>query len=267
MCKKYIKVLYGGILGTVALIILSCVFIVVDQHTFINMCILIINWPILINTFKNNNLIFGDYCLTDLLKSKPKYLVSFFLNNLVIEYPLNTFIKVKMTELLDGVLINKEYNELLLSLAEKILDEFIIEGKKLSCAMEGFKLWIFDNYQQIDGENMNLRIVIIKVSYKFLLHEYSLGNYKEFQNHYEKFKKNLLKYHSMMQYDYIKRVMNTLKVLNTKGEFKKYDSKYIISDLEGLLKQSDNYNKRTNLIINKLMLASSIKYSNSNKSY
>ena len=129
--KEYIQLLYGGIIGTIILIISSCVFILANQYTLISMVILIINWPILLNLFMNNNLVFGDYCLIDLLKSEPEYLVSFLGNNMDVEYPLNVFIKEKMNEHLDGVLIKKEYNELIISLTEKIIDEFILKERYL----------------------------------------------------------------------------------------------------------------------------------------
>ncbi|MGH4117895.1 hypothetical protein [Clostridium sp.] len=45
-----------------------------------------------------------------------------------------------------------------------------------------------------------------------------------------------------------------MKVLRGGGKFENFDSRYVISDLEELLKNCDNYNKRTDLIINKLIV-------------
>ena len=112
---------------------------------------------------------------------------------------------------------------------------------------------------------MNLRIVIIKVSYKFLLHEYSLGNYQEFLKNYQKLEKILLNYQAMLRYDYIKRMMNTLRTLEEKGKLEKFDSRYVISDLEGLLKNSDNYIRKRDLLIKKIMSIGAAGLTNENE--
>ena len=84
---------------------------------------------------------------------------------------------------------------------------------------------------------MNLRIVFIKVSYKFLLHEYSLGKYKVFLNDFKKFENFLLKYESMIKFDYIKRMMNTLMELDKNGKLDNFDSRYVNIGLRSSTKE------------------------------
>jgi Peptidase family M50. len=250
--KQYIKLLYGGIWGTIALIVSSSIFILINKYTVINLIILIINWAILINSFSNDNLVFGDYCLIELLKSRPYYLVAFFQNNLATEYPLNSFVKTKMDNFLERILLKREYNELILSLIDKILDDYIIEQKMLTEELERFKNWVFDNYGQFNKVNKSLIISIIKSSYKFLLHEHSIGMSREFLCNYKKFENYLSNNENFKRYEYIKRMINTLQVLEKNEGFLELDSKYPISDLEDLLKDCDNYNKKIILIISKL---------------
>lgn len=251
--KQYIKVLFGGVFGTIALVILSGILIIFNKYNAVGVILLIINWLVLINTFQNSNLVFGDYCLISLIKSSPCYLVSLLLNNLALEHPMNTFVKIKMSELLDRIISNEQYNELLLSLAEKVLDEYIIEGNPLDKSMSDLKHWVFNNYQLLDEGNFPLRIAIIKASYKFLLYEYSIGKHNDFIEDYKKFKEYLIKYEQLKRYDDIKRMMNTLKEIEEKGSLKGFNSEYIISDLENLLSNCDNYTVRTKVIIEKLL--------------
>jgi len=139
-----------------------------------------------------------------------------------------------------------------LGLADKILDEYIIDKKELSYELEELKEWVFINYDQINNNNLILGISIIKLSHKLLLHEYSLKKKSEFTQDFKKMKDYLLKNEQFIKYEFIKRVMSTLKFLNNDGNLLKSDFKYIISDLEFSVGECDTYKKKIILIINRL---------------
>jgi hypothetical protein len=139
-------------------------------------------------------------------------------------------------------------------LADKILDEYIIDEKGLGYELEELKKWIFNNYAHINNNNNNIILVIsiIKLSHKFLLHEYSLKMKSEFLEDFNKMNDYLLKNEYLLKYEIIKRVMSTLSFLSNDGDLLKADFKYIISDLEFSVGECDSYKKKIMLIITKL---------------
>lgn len=250
--KKYICFIYGGIIVTIIIIIIALFFIIFNKAVLINLIILIVNWPILLKSFNNENLNFGDFYIINMLKKQPDNICGVLQNNLMVEYPLNCFLVTKIENFLKDSINKEEYDELILGLADKILDEYIIQEKKLSYELEQLKKWVFNNYSKRNNNNLILITSIIKLSHKFLLHEYSLKMKDEFMDDYNKLNDYILKNNHLTKYEIIKRVMDTLKFLSDDGKLLKADFKYIISDLEFLVSECDNYKKKVLLIINKL---------------
>lgn len=210
--NKYIKILYGGPIFTLTIIIVSSIFIIANKFTIICMIVLVTNWIIFINIFYSNVNVYGDYCLIDLLKEKPEFIISTFSNQFPLEYPVNDFIIYESEVFVDKMLLNGEYNNLILALINRIIDIKIIREEKLSIESSRFKDWMFNYYFEHSTKNLMVDAKIIKVAYKLLLHEYCLTKNELKIDNYKSFKKfiNLMNYNN---YKYLNMLDESLKGL------------------------------------------------------
>ena len=137
-------------------------------------------------------------------------------------------------------------------MADKIVDEYIIEEKELSFQLEKLKQWIFGSYERDEEEACIPTIVKIKISHKLLLHEYVMKKKDGFQDNYNKLLSYLPKMKLSPYYEFIKIIMNTLKQLYEEGGSVDLDFKFFISDLEFSVSECENYQEKIALIGNRL---------------
>lgn len=250
--KQYIRFIFSGIIITIIIMIIASILLVFNKLIILNLLIVIFNWPILIKALDNENLSYGDFYLINLLKNKPDYICAVLQNNLVVEYPLNYFIVTKIENFLNTSINTEDYDDLILGLADKVLDEYIIEEKKLNYELGKLKEWVFNCYESVSSSNIVSIISIIKVSHKFLLYLYALKMKSEFTHNYNKMWTYLSKSEPLINNKFIGRIMSTLKYLYEDRNLLDEDFKYIISDLEFMVSESDNYRRKVSLIVDRL---------------
>ena len=250
--KQYIKFIFSGIIVTIFIMITSSILLILNKAVFINLLIVLINWPMLIKSLNNEASNYGDFYVINLLREKPEYVCAVLQNNLMTEYPLNSFLKAKIEKFLNYSINAENYNELVLGLADKIVDEYIIEEKELSFQLEKLKQWIFGSYERDEEEACIPTIVKIKISHKLLLHEYVMKKKDGFQDNYNKLLSYLPKMKLSPYYEFIKIIMNTLKQLYEEGGSVDLDFKFFISDLEFSVSECENYQEKIALIGNRL---------------
>lgn len=250
--KHYIRFIFSGIIVTIIITISAAILLVFNKFAIFNLLILIFNWPVLIKSLDNQRLSYGDFYLINLLKNKPDYICAGLQNNLVLEYPLNPFLITKIEKFLNDSINKQEYNDLILGLADKVLDEYIIEEKKLSYELERLKEVVFNSYESFDNCNLGSIISIIKVSHKFLLYMYAFNLKSEFIHNFDKIWTYLSEEESLGKNEYIRKVMSTLKYLKEDGNLLEADFEYIISDFEFIANESDNYRRKVALIVDRL---------------
>lgn len=250
--KHYIRFIFSGIIVTIIITISAAILLVFNKFAIFNLLILIFNWPVLIKSLDNQRLSYGDFYLINLLKNKPDYICAGLQNNLVLEYPLNPFLITKIEKFLNDSINKQEYNDLILGLADKVLDEYIIEEKKLSYELERLKEVVFNSYESFDNCNLGSIISIIKVSHKFLLYMHAFNLKSEFIDNFNKIWTYLSEEESLEKNEYIRKVMSTLKYLKEDGNLLEADFEYIISDFEFIANESDNYRRKVALIVDRL---------------
>lgn len=248
---QYIKFIFSGIITTILIMVTAFILILFQKAIVVSVLILIVNWLILIKSFNNENLNFGDFYLIKFLKDKPNYICAMLQNNIMIEYPMNSFLLGKMEEFLKEKIIQEEYNELIFGLADKILDEYIIQQKQPCDELEKLKKWVFNKYNQMD-KNFIFNLTILKLSHKFLLYEYALKMKREFITHYNIVNKYVMKKHILSNYKITEGIMETLKILSMDGNLLDAKKPYIISDLEFIISECDNCKKKIKIIVNRL---------------
>lgn len=248
---KYIKILFGGPLFTFVIIVVSAILIIVSKFTIICICILILNWSIFINIFYSSAVVYGDYCLINLLKEKPESIVLMFANQLSAEYPINNFIVKQCEIFVEQVLEKGEYNRLLIPVINRIVDEKIVKGQDISNECMEFKAWIFNCYFNSSSKDLMLDAKIIKLAYKFLLHEYSLTKDKLKLDNYESFQ-NFLKTRNYDKAKYFSILSKSLKILFEEKNGFDDSYKIYICDAGQILSECDNYKKLVEDILKRL---------------
>lgn len=249
--KDYIKFILSGIIVTILIIISSSILIILNKAVLINLSIILVNWPILIDSLNNEASRYGDIYVVKLLKEKPEYHLVALQNNLILEYPLNIYLRTRMETFLNSSIKEEEYNELILGLADKLIDEYIIEEKELSAELENLKKWVFHSYEGTE-ENYVPVMSRIKLSHKLLLHGYIMKKERELQNHYNKLLSYFETNERLKDNDFSKVIMDTLKPLYEEGSLEDSNFKPFISDLRFLAGECENYKKKIALIANKL---------------
>ncbi|WP_164850221.1 site-2 protease family protein [Clostridium prolinivorans] len=250
--RQYIKFIFSGIIVTIAILIIAFILLVFNKAIIVSLLLIIVNWPILIKSLDNENLSYGDFFLIRLLNDKPDYICAILQNNLVLEYPLNSFLVTKIESFLMDSINKKDYDELILGLADKIIDDYIIEEKVLSSELEKLKEWIFENLESTKSDNSISTLTLVKVSHKFLLHEYTLKTKGELTKNYNNLLDFISKNKTINNHEFINRIVNTLKFIYEDRSLLEADFKYIISDLDFLAGECENYKRKVSLIVDKL---------------
>ncbi len=250
--NKYIKILYGGIFATFLMVLISMISIILKVGILNSLSVLIINWAILINVFNIDNNVYGDFVLINLLKKRSEMIIFVLLNNYCAEYPLNKFLVEQAEEVATKFLSKSKFNELSLALIDRIVNISIIKHEKLNSEFLEYKYWIFNNYFDSEGMNFNLNLQMIKLGYKFLLHEYSLNKEKTQKENYLKFKRYIMKNNYCERSVYFQKLIYSIEGMYERNE--KFDIKYkgLICDLDDLLDKCENYNNMIKGIIKRL---------------
>ncbi|WAG68384.1 M50 family metallopeptidase [Clostridium sp. CF011] len=249
--NQYIKILYGGPIFTFVIILISSLFIIENKFTVICMILLIVNWSIFITIFYSSISVYGDYCLIDLLKRKPEFVILMFSIQFSSEYPINNFIVEESELFVDKILSKCEYNNMVVALINRIIDQKIINGENLSIQCIKFKEWIFNYYFKSSKGNIMFDAKIIKVAYKFLLHEYSLTKYELKLDNYKSFDK-FLTLNNYNTFKYFAMINESLRGLFSDGTG--FDKKYkeYICDAGQILSKCSNYKNLLEDIMKKL---------------
>ncbi|MBW9149874.1 hypothetical protein K2F40_12990 [Clostridium sp. CM028] len=249
--NQYIKILYGGPIFTFVIILISSLFIIENKFTVICMILLIVNWSIFITIFYSSISVYGDYCLIDLLKRKPEFVILMFSIQFSSEYPINNFIVEESELFVDKILSKCEYNNMVVALINRIIDQKIINGENLSIQFIKFKEWIFNYYFKSSKGNIMFDAKIIKVAYKFLLHEYSLTKYELKLDNYKNFDK-FLTLNNYNTFKYFAMINESLRGLFSDGTG--FDKKYkeYICDAGQILSKCSNYKNLLEDIMKKL---------------
>lgn len=71
--KQYIKFIFSGIIVTIFIMITSSILLILNKAVFINLLIVLINWPMLIKSLNNEASNYGDFYVINLLREKPEY--------------------------------------------------------------------------------------------------------------------------------------------------------------------------------------------------
>lgn len=256
--KQYIKFIFSGIILTILILIIASILLICKKAMIMNFLIVVVNWAILIKSLDNENLSYGDLYLIKLLKEEPEYICAVLQNNLILEYPVNPFLKTKIEEFLLNSINKDNYNELILGLADKILDNYIIEENEIGIELKKLKQWLFSNYEVANSYNSISKLTIVKVSYKFMLYEYIFGIEDEFSDNYNKIIDFVSKNPALENYELIKEIIRTSKLLYKNTNILEENFKYTISDLEFLVGESNNYRRKVSLIVDKIVRKNTI---------
>lgn len=249
--NKYIKILYGGLIATFTIICISVLFIIKNKYTDICIMVLITNWLIFISAFSRSTSVYGDYCLIDLLKRNPEFIISIFSVQFSSEYPINNFIVEEAELFVEKTLFKCEYNNMVLTLMNRIIDQKIVNGENLSSNFINFKEWIFNFYFKSLKGYIMYDTKIIKVAYKMLLHEYSLNKNNLKLDNYKSLEE-FLTLNNYINFKYFYRMSESLKGLfidriGFNEEYKEY-----ICDVGQILSECSNYKYLLEDIIEKL---------------
>lgn len=186
--RKFVKILKGGIFSTSICYVVSLFFVFYIFNKFyllVAAFFMFSNWSILRSLFQKTGNVQGDFCIIKVLKNNPNFIAAFIHNNILMEFPVNTFIMSKCEEFVCDVLNKEEYKFYIFNVLEKIIVFKTVEGQKLNIDILRFIQELFGSCLS-EKCDLYRNISICKFMYHVLLYEY-VQRSEDLNKHYNIF--------------------------------------------------------------------------------